>query len=46
MLLVRAGRAGLSHSPQETADATDIAAAIKALSRALARLADGTWSLP
>jgi allantoate deiminase len=39
-------RAGLSHSPQETADATDIAAAVRTLARALADLADGTWDPP
>jgi allantoate deiminase len=41
MLFVRAGRAGVSHSPQETADAADIALAIETLGRALTNLADG-----
>ncbi len=41
MLFVRAGRAGVSHSPQETADAADIAMAIETLDRALTNLADG-----
>jgi allantoate deiminase len=41
MLFVRAGRAGISHSPQETADAADIAMAIETLGRALANLAGG-----
>ncbi len=40
MLFVRAGRAGVSHSPHETADATDIDAAVTTLARALADLAD------
>jgi allantoate deiminase len=39
MLFVRAGRAGVSHSPQESADASDIFAAIETLGRALAGLA-------
>jgi allantoate deiminase len=39
MLFVRAGRAGVSHSPHESADATDICAAIETLGRALACLA-------
>jgi allantoate deiminase len=39
MLFVRAGRAGVSHSPHESADATDIFAAIETLGRALADLA-------
>jgi allantoate deiminase len=46
MLLVRAGRAGLSHSPYETVAAADIAAAVETLARALADLADGTWNPP
>ncbi len=41
MLFVRAGRAGLSHSPQETADPADIAAAVEALAATLTGLADG-----
>jgi allantoate deiminase len=41
MLFVRAGRAGVSHSPYETADAEDIFKAIETLGRALADLADG-----
>lgn len=41
MLLVRAGRGGVSHSPHETVDAPDIAAAIETLAAALAGLADG-----
>jgi N-carbamoyl-L-amino-acid hydrolase len=41
MLFVRAGRAGISHSPQETADAADITMAIETLSRALTNLAGG-----
>jgi allantoate deiminase len=40
MLFVRAGRAGISHSPYETADAEDISTAIETLRRALADLAD------
>jgi N-carbamoyl-L-amino-acid hydrolase len=39
MLLVRAGRGGVSHSPHETADAADVSAAIETLGRALADLA-------
>lgn len=39
MLFVRAGRAGVSHSPHESADAADISAAIETLGRALADLA-------
>jgi acetylornithine deacetylase/succinyl-diaminopimelate desuccinylase-like protein len=39
MLFVRAGQAGVSHSPHETVDAADIAVAIGALARALAGLA-------
>jgi N-carbamoyl-L-amino-acid hydrolase len=39
MLFVRAGRAGVSHSPHESADAADVAAAIETLGRALADLA-------
>jgi allantoate deiminase len=39
MLFVRAGRAGVSHSPYETADAEDISMAIEALGRALTDLA-------
>jgi allantoate deiminase len=41
MLFVRAGRAGVSHSPQETADAADISMAIETLGRALTNLAGG-----
>jgi allantoate deiminase len=41
MLFVRAGRAGISHSPQETADAADISMAIETLGRALTDLAGG-----
>jgi len=41
MLFVRAGRAGVSHSPQETADAADISMAIETLGRALTNLASG-----
>jgi allantoate deiminase len=41
MLFVRAGRAGVSHSPQETADAADISRAIETLGRALTNLARG-----
>jgi allantoate deiminase len=40
MLFVRAGRAGVSHSPHETADAADITVAIETLVRALTGLAD------
>jgi allantoate deiminase len=39
MLFVRAGRAGVSHSPYETADAEDISMAIEVLGRALTDLA-------
>jgi allantoate deiminase len=39
MLLVRAGRGGVSHSPHETADDADVSAAIETLGRALADLA-------
>lgn len=39
MIFVRAGRAGLSHSPDETADAPDIAVAIDTLAQALSGLA-------
>jgi allantoate deiminase len=39
MFFVRAGQAGVSHSPHETVDAADIAVAIEALARALAGLA-------
>ncbi len=39
MLFVRAGHAGVSHSPQETADAADISMAIETLGRALTNLA-------
>ena len=41
MLFVRAGHAGVSHSPQETADAADISMAIETLGRALTNLASG-----
>ncbi len=41
MLFVRAGRAGVSHSPHETVDAADIAVAAGTLARALADLAGG-----
>ena len=45
MLFVRAGRAGVSHSPQEMADAADISVAIEVLGRALTNLAsDGLGS--
>jgi allantoate deiminase len=40
MLFARAGRAGVSHSPHETAGAADITVAIETLARALADLAD------
>jgi allantoate deiminase len=40
MLFVRAGQAGVSHSPRETVAAADIGVAIEALARALAGLAD------
>ena len=46
MLFVRAGRAGLSHSPYETAAAADIAAAVTTLTRAMAGLADRTGNAP
>jgi N-carbamoyl-L-amino-acid hydrolase len=46
MLFVRAGRAGLSHSPHEAVDPADIAAAVEAMTRALTDLADGTWNPP
>jgi allantoate deiminase len=39
MLFVRAGRAGLSHAPDETADAADIEIGIQTLARALTGLA-------
>jgi allantoate deiminase len=39
MVFVRAGRAGVSHSPYETADAEDISVAIETLGRALTDLA-------
>lgn len=39
MLFIRAGRAGVSHSPYETADAEDISTAIETLGRALTDLA-------
>jgi allantoate deiminase len=39
MLFVRAGRAGVSHSPLESADPADIAAATETLGRAVADLA-------
>ena len=39
MVFVRAGRAGVSHSPHETADAKDISVAIETLGRALTDLA-------
>jgi acetylornithine deacetylase/succinyl-diaminopimelate desuccinylase-like protein len=39
MLFVRAGRAGVSHSPSEIVDAADIAVAVEALARALTSLA-------
>lgn len=39
MLFVRAGRGGLSHAPDETADAADIDAAIGALAESLTGLA-------
>lgn len=39
MVFVRAGRAGVSHSPYETADAEDVSLAIEALGRALTNLA-------
>jgi allantoate deiminase len=41
MLFVRAGCAGISHSPRETADAADISMAIDTLSRTLTTLAAG-----
>jgi len=40
MLFVRAGRAGVSHSPLEIVDAADIAVAVEALTRALTSLAE------
>jgi allantoate deiminase len=40
MLFVRAGRAGISHSPHETADPADVTVAVETLARALAGLAD------
>jgi acetylornithine deacetylase/succinyl-diaminopimelate desuccinylase-like protein len=40
MLFVRAGRAGVSHSPFEIADVADIAVAVAALTRALISLAE------
>jgi allantoate deiminase len=40
LLFVRAGRAGLSHSPYEAVDTPDIAVAIETLARVLAVLAD------
>jgi acetylornithine deacetylase/succinyl-diaminopimelate desuccinylase-like protein len=40
MFFVRAGRAGVSHSPYEHADAADIAMAIETLGRALTDLAN------
>jgi allantoate deiminase len=40
MLFVRAGRAGVSHSPSEIAGAADIAVAVEALTRALTSLAE------
>jgi hydantoinase/carbamoylase family amidase len=39
MLFVRSGRAGVSHSPRETAGAADISMAIETLGRALTNLA-------
>jgi N-carbamoyl-L-amino-acid hydrolase len=39
LLFVRAGGAGVSHSPQETAAAADISTAIETLGRALTSLA-------
>jgi allantoate deiminase len=44
MFFVRAGQAGVSHSPDETADAEDISRAIETLGRALTDLADGGWA--
>ena len=46
MLFVRAGRAGLSHSPREAVDPADVIAAVEAMTRALTGLADGTWNPP
>jgi allantoate deiminase len=40
MLFIRAGRGGISHSPDETADGSDIVAGIDALARGLFRLAE------
>jgi acetylornithine deacetylase/succinyl-diaminopimelate desuccinylase-like protein len=40
MLFVRAGRAGVSHSPLEIVDAADIAVAVETLARALTSLAE------
>ena len=40
MLFVRAGRGGVSHSPQETVDLDDIGVAVSALAEALGDLAD------
>lgn len=40
MFFVRAGRAGVSHSPYETADAADISLAIETLGRALTDLSN------
>jgi acetylornithine deacetylase/succinyl-diaminopimelate desuccinylase-like protein len=39
LLFVRAGRAGVSHSPLEIVDAADITVAVEALARALTSLA-------
>jgi allantoate deiminase len=39
MLFVRAGRGGISHSPEESADGSDITAGIGALARGLSALA-------
>jgi acetylornithine deacetylase/succinyl-diaminopimelate desuccinylase-like protein len=40
MLFVRAGRGGVSHSPNETVELDDIGAAVSVLAEALGDLAD------
>lgn len=46
MLFVRAGRDGVSHSPEETCAPDDVAVAVDVLTDALAALADAPWPGP